>query len=292
MLSDDYMLTYESPTARSSITFTGGLTAETMLELRGREWAYSLAAKGLKNVSRKARELTLTVKVLPTIAADAATSMQNLMDMADGDMAASTPGWLYFGKSSKPNTYNDWFSRVFIPKTKWESVSGGLMEVELTIVLLDGLWRHSVGVQDFFAWSTSGNGHGDLPYDLPSDLASPKTVQLLKNPSGSPCEFVARLFGPVSNPQFKIGENRYAFDITIPDGGRLDVTSFMGEKSIVLTRENGDRTNEFACGSRGSGSGSGEYCFELIQPGEQVVTISGNWTLTLDWYEISGSPRW
>lgn len=291
-MSEDYILTYESPTSKSSITFTGGLTAETMLDLRGREWAYSLSAKGLKNVSRKARELTLTVKVLPTIAADAATSMQTLMDMADGDMAASTPGWLYFGKSSEPNIYNSWFSRAFIPKCKWKTVNSGLLEAELTIVLLDGLWRHFIDTQDFFAWSSSGDGNGDMPYDLPSDLAFPKTVRLLKNPSRTPCEFVAQLFGPVSNPQFKIGDNKYAFAITIPDGGRLDVKSFMGDKSITLTRENGDRTNEFACGSRGSGSGSGEYCFELIQPGEQVVTISGNWTLVVDWYEVSGSPRW
>lgn len=288
----DYMLTYESPTAKSSVTFTGGLTAETMLDLRGREWAYSLASKGLKNVTRKARELTLTVKVLPTIAADATASMQNLMDMADGDMAASNPGWLYFGKSSHPNIYNTWFSRAFITKTKWKKVTSGLLEVELTVVMCDGLWRHLAGMQEFFAWSSSGDGNGDLPYDLPSDLAYPKTVRRLNNPSSSPCEFVASLFGPVSNPHFKIGDNKYAFSITIPDGGRLDVTSFMGDKSITLTRENGDKTNEFACGSRSSGSGSGEYCFELVQPGEQVVTIPGNWTLTVDLYEVSGSPRW
>lgn len=291
-MSEDYMLTYESPAAKSSITFTGGLTAETMLDLRGREWSYSLASKGLKNVTRKARELTLPVKVLPTIASDAATSMQELMDMADGDMAASTPGRLYFRKSLKYNIYNDWFSQAFITKTKWKKVTGGLLEVELTIVLLDGLWRRSVGTQAFSAWLSSGDGNGGMPYDMPYDLAYPKTVQTLKNPSSSPCEFVARLFGPVSNPQFKIGDNKYAFAITIPDGGRLDVTSFMGDKSITLTRENGDKTNEFACGSRGSGSGSGEYCFELIQPGEQVVTISDNWTLTVDLYEVSGSPKW
>lgn len=286
------MLTYESPTAKSSVTFTGGLTAETMLELRGREWAYSLASKGLKNVTRKARELTLTVKVLPTIDADATASMQTLMDMADGDMAASNPGWLHFGKSSHPNIYNTWFSRAFIPKTKWKKVTGGLMEAELTIVLLDGMWRHLAGMQEFSSWASSGNSNGDLPYDLPSDLGYPKNVRPLENPSSSPCEFVASLFGPVSNPQFKIGDNKYAFTIAIPDGGRLDVKSFMGEKSIKLVRENGDTTNEFSCGSRGSGSGSGEYCFELVQPGEQLVTISDNWTLTVDLFEVSGSPKW
>ena len=58
----------------------------------------------------------------------------------------------------------------------------------------------------------------------------------------------------MSNPQFTLGGNRYALNMEIPSGSYVTVTSIAGLRTIVMTAENGDKTNVFDKGRRGTGS--------------------------------------
>lgn len=295
MQSDRYLL-YESHHTRTCLIFDRPMFPETMPNLRENVWDYTLAARGITGVNRKTREFTITAKFLTTsdYGVDGASLVHRMLEVFDADMASGEPASLRFGTYQQVVENNGcWEASVFIPKVTFSDINPGVFEAELSIVLVDGVWRQKLETQRFAAIDVGDSTYLDLPADLPADLTSAKIIQHVNNPGFTDCEFVARVFGPAVNPQFAIGGNLYRFDnVTVPDGGYMTVTSAFGRKTITLTAENGDVTNRFDSGERGTGKGCGHYCFEHIPPGDLVVTWSGNWTLELDLYRVSGAPSW
>jgi hypothetical protein len=63
-------------------------------------------------------------------------------------------------------------------------------------------------------------------------------------------------------------------------------------KTIVMTTEQGDSTNQFGAGERGTGQDSGNYIFQPINPGETSVTWDGSFGFDLTVYEEEVAPEW
>ena len=190
---------------------------------------------------------------------------------------------------------NELDAKAFIVGTNVQSptLSPALAIVTFRIVLCDGLWRHRLSTQRFTPMTADSGNVLDMPYDLPADLACPKTIQRISNPTASPCGFVCRIFGQATNPQFTVGGNLYRFDdVTVPSDGYMTVIGTSLEKSIKVTDGNGDVADRFCSGARGSGKGCGSYCFEPIPSGESILTWSGGFTIEFDLYESSGVPPW
>lgn len=291
----EYQLAYVSSKTGKRVDFASPMFLETMANLRAHVWDYTLASRGLTGITRKAREVTVTAKLVVGQARSFwGETLQDMLDLFDADMAYGQPGTLRFGiQSAVASGRGCWTARAFIPKTTYSTIKPGLLELELTIVLCDGVWRRKNDTMRFVPSVRVTSTTLDLPADLPTDLASANITQKVYNPSYTDAEFVARIFGPAVNPQFAIGGNTYRFDnVTVPDGGYLLVVNTGGEKSITLIAENGDRTNRFDSGVRGGGKGSGNYCFELIPYGSHTLTQSGNWVLELDLYTVGGAPKW
>ena len=61
----------------------------------------------------------------------------------------------------------------------------------------------------------------------------------------------------------------------IPSGSYVTVNSVEGQRSIVMTAENGDITNVFDKGERGSGINGGSYIFQPLPAGEHQVQWNG-----------------
>ncbi|ETY72209.1 hypothetical protein [Bifidobacterium moukalabense] len=273
-------LEYVCAATGGRIGFEGPVYGETMTGLRGREWSYSVGGRGLSDIIRKARELTMNVKVNRS-----ETSLDLMHTMFDADMHAGTPGRLVCD--------GEWEAQAWIPKTSIKSISPTMVEAELTIVLHDGQWRRMATTQRFSPLAAVTDETLDQPYDLPVDLSSPRLVMHVHNPSPTDSEFVCRVFGQATNPQFTVGANLYQLnDVIVPDGGYLTLTALNDRKSIVLTAPNGDRVDVFSSGMRGSGKGCGTYVFEPIPSGDSVLTWPGDYTLEFDVYEAQGAPPW
>lgn len=252
--------------------------AGTAEGVRGREWGYSIGYRSIAAATRAARECSMSVTFLDLSVAD------ELRRLADRDVAMATPGTL---------AVDGWSQRAYITAADPSSISRAHMAADLTVVLLDGVWRkgHTVAFEQLTA--TSGDGEFlDLPYDLPYDLGVPSTRRYVDvgEWGAAPLRFV--VYGPCVNPAVRIDGNWYRVDVTVPDGGYLVVDPLATPRSVTLVAADGSTTDAFAKARRGNGSGSGEYIFQPASPGVHEVEWDRSFGFDLTWYEEEGEPPW
>lgn len=250
--------------------------SQTAEGVRGRELSYDLGYRSLAAATRSARETSLTLVYVRC--PEKADLLRRLMD---ADAAARTPGTL---------VADGWQTRVYGVKAEPTSITPVIIEQKVTLVMVDGMWRKALPAQQFHRGETQPGPDLDYPYDYMHDYAAQSGIGTVTNPQIGPMPFTMVIYGPVSDPQITVGGNIYALrGLTIPSGGYLTIDSI--SRTIVMTAENGDRSNQFGKGVRGSGSGSGEYVFEPIPPGESLVEWSGfGFDLTV--WEEESEPPW
>lgn len=252
--------------------------AGTAEGVRGREWGYSIGYRSIAAATRAARECSMSVTFLDLSVAD------ELRRLADRDVAMATPGTL---------AVDGWSQRAYITAAEPTSISRAHMAADLTVVLLDGVWRkgHTVAFEQLTA--TSGDGEFlDLPYDLPYDLGVPSTRRYVDvgEWGAAPLRFV--VYGPCVNPAVRIDGNWYRVDVTVPDGGYLVVDPLATPRSVTLVAADGSTTDVFAKARRGNGLGSGEYVFQPASPGVHEVEWDRSFGFDITWYEEEGEPPW
>ena len=131
----------------------------------------------------------------------------------------------------------------------------------------------------------------DYPHDYPHDYMPTVRNTTVVNPMPAPMPFEMVWFGPVSKPQLTLGGNRYELDMDIPSGGYVTISSVEGEKSIILTIENGDTSNVFSKGVRTGGENGGSYIFQPIPSGELAAQWNG-FGIDLTIIEEASEPQW
>ena len=166
----------------------------------------------------------------------------------------------------------------------------GLFTANLTVVLLDGLWRRGVTTEFVPVNGSSGYEFLDLPHGLPYDLGVTPPKRYVRNPghSGSPARFI--VYGPAVNPAVRLGGNLYQVDVSVPDGGYMEVDPLRRTVSVVSA--DGDVCDAFGKAHRGSGAGSGEYIFERVPAGTCEVSWDNSFGFDLTLYEEEGEPAW
>lgn len=252
--------------------------AGTAEGIRGREWGYSVGYRAIAAATRAARKCSLSVTFLDLSVAD------ELRRLADRDVAMATPGTL---------AVDGWSQRAYITAAEPSSISRAHMAADLTVVLLDGVWRkgHTVAFEQLTATSVDGE-FLDLPYDLPYDLGVPSTRRYVDvgEWGAAPLRFV--VYGPCVNPAVRIDGNWYRVDVTVPDGGYLVVDPLATPRSVTLVAADGSTADAFAKARRGNGLGSGEYVFQPASPGVHEVEWDRSFGFDLTWYEEEGEPPW
>lgn len=246
--------------------------------IRGREWGYSIGYSSITGATRAARKCSLSVTFLDLAVAD------ELRRLADRDVSMSTPGTL---------AIDGWSQRAYITAADPSSISRAHMAAELTVVLLDGVWRK--GHADSFEPLTAAAGDGeflDLPYDLPYDLGVPSTRKYVDIAGWGAALLRFVVYGPCVNPAVRIDGNWYRVDATVPDGGYMVVDPLATPRSVTVVGPDGSVTDAFAKARRGSGLGGGEYIFQPASPGTHEVEWDRSFGFDLTWYEEEGEPPW
>lgn len=246
--------------------------------IRGREWGYSIGYRSITGATRAARKCSLAVTFLDLPVAD------ELRRLADRDVSMSTPGTL---------AIDGWSQRAYITAADPSSISRAHMAAELTVVLLDGVWRK--GHTDSFEPLTAAAGDGeflDLPYDLPYDLGVPSTRKYVDIAGWGAAPLRFAIYGPCVNPAIRIDGNWYRVDVTVPDGGYMVVDPLATPRSVTVIGPDGSVTDAFAKARRGNGLGGGEYIFQPASPGTHEVEWDRSFGFDLTWYEEEGEPPW
>lgn len=248
-------------------------------QLRSREWTYTLGWRTAINTSRDAREAVVTASFPDMAQAD------RLRRLADADVYRSTPG--------RVEVDGEWTQAAYIVKSEVGKVSRGFMQADVTILLLDGVWRRRRSRQFSPKPSSGGGGVGKgFPHGYPYGYGAAESAAGYVDfgDIATPSPLRITVYGPASNPEVSIGGNVYSLLFDVPSGGYAVVDGL--EATVELVTEGGDRSNRLALAERGSGEGSGRYIFQRVEPGLQQLSWDGSFGFDLEWYDEEGEPPW
>ncbi|WP_294163140.1 hypothetical protein [uncultured Senegalimassilia sp.] len=265
---------YES-SAGVSVALNSGVYVGRPNDLFSREWDYKLGYRALATASRGARKVSFKAFFADMAQADA------FRRCADSDMQKGMPGTL---------RVEGWFQRCFVVASEVDGIGGDFFAAKLTLVLLDGVWRRGTTTAFVPVQSSADYEFLDLPYDLPYDLGAPQPRRYAVNPgyADSPAKLV--VYGPAVNPSVRLAGNLYRVDVTVPDGGRLEIDPL--RRTVTEVLPDGTKIDAFSKAHRGSGAGSGEYIFERVPVGTSEVSWDNGFGFDLTLYEEEGEPAW
>ena len=175
-------------------------------------------------------------------------------------------------------------------KAEPQTITPTMVETQLTVVLLDGVWRRETTTHHD-PRTDAGSGL-DYPHDYPHDYGGMSILDTVANTSGMPQPIRLTIFGPCVNPYVIIGPNRYEVDATIPAGSRLEIDGTADARTVIMISDTGLRTNLFAKAVRGTGRGSGTYIFEPLPPGTSTISWAGGFEFDLTAIEERSEPPW
>ncbi|KAA8829342.1 hypothetical protein [Bifidobacterium tissieri] len=287
---------YVSGTTGEVFDLEGDIMLGAALGLRSRDWAYSLGSRDIYSQVRKAREVTLSLYLYRMT-----DVLDRFMVATDADVRLSKPGWLrVYSEQPTPahpssgRDYNMWRQRAYIVKSESQShYRSADPTVDLTVVLADGVWLHPVENLYRKRGSGSTSAYLDYPYDYPYDYAGMQDIAQVTNPDPSPAPVSITFYGPCTDPYVTVAGNTYQLNgVTVPAGSRVEVDGTGEPKSIVMISENGDRTDLFDKGVRGTGLDSGTYIFQPLPSGTHTISWSGGFDFTF-WVNLQRSePPW
>lgn len=251
------------------------IVSNRFLGVRGRQWSYELSRRTIRQVSRDAREATLTVDYLTTDAADAARRVM------DRDVAGGTPGTLVSG---------EWSQRAYVVAQEPTDRYHGWVRADLTVLLLDGVWRKLVTTS--YGKEDESSDYGKkYTYGYLYDYAPPENARTVAVDAPAPVPIRLVIYGYANNPSITIGSNEYTFDVEIPTGGYLLVDT-RPDPTVTLVNSAGISSDAFASAHRGAGLNSGEYAFQPISPGIQTVSWDNSFDFDLGVYLEEGEIPW
>ena len=268
-------LTYTSASGET-VELDGPLAyVGTGLGIRGRKWTYALGRSGISGQYRAAREATVTTDFIDLAEADRSCGV------FDRDVEAGTPGTLSSG---------GWSQRAFVTASEPSNRFHGWMRTALTVVLLDGAWS-TPHTAEFMPSSLSSDYGKAYTYGYPYDYAPPAPARTVDVPGTTDSPFRLVIWGRAVNPSITIGGNVYAFAISVPAGGYLLVDTLHGPVVELVTAD-GIKTDAFSSAQRGGGIGSGDYAFQPIAPGSQLVSWDDSFGFGLTTYQLKGEIPW
>ena len=267
---------YESGTGLKEIRLNAKTFVGSPNDLHSRSWSYSLSGNNAASVQRAASKAKVAAFFSDLAEADA------FRRVSDRDVKSATPGLLHVG---------EWSQRCYVMESEVKRISTSCFLANLTLAMLDGVWRRAHKV-DYIVNPKYAHGGLDFPFDLPSDVGAPKPSKYLEawEWGESPLRIV--FYGPCENPSVSIGGNVYAVDVTVPEGGRVEIDPLARPRTVEMVLPGGTRVDAFGKARRGDGPGRGEYVFEPVPAGVSSVESNGAFGFELTWYEEEGEPSW
>lgn len=131
----------------------------------------------------------------------------------------------------------------------------------------------------------------DFPFDLPCDLGFGGYRKVIPFDTTVPLDFRMVIYGEVIDPSLYINGHLYEATITIPQNGKLTISSVEKndrEKAMTITYPSGTEASVLYARNRDS------YIFEPITPSNGQVIVSSSQTMTIDLYlvEKRSEPKW
>ena len=250
----------------------------TGTSLRGYKPGYTLGARSISGISSNAQEVTLDLFI------EGFELAESMAQEFEFDFNSQKPGALVYN--------NEWSQGAYVSKSEVQSVFHDQATVTLTAILLDGAWHKSYVKSFDIVRDEAQSDWLNLPTNVPYNLGITRPPKQLEIQTLSECPVRFVIYGAALQPRIVIGDNTYSFTLAVPAGGRLVVDGTKARKAITLVTETGDVSDRFDVGNRGSGKGSGNYCFEPLKTGYQNISWDGTFGFDIEWWETRGGLPW
>lgn len=201
-----------------------------------------------------------------------------LHEVCEKDVLAMKYGTLMIG---------DYYLKCFIKASKKTDylTSKKYMYVTLTVTTDSASWiNETTTIFRKALEDTESGGFLDFAYDFPFDFTSCLNSKPLLNGNFIASAFRMIIYGVCKNPEININGHAYQVNVELSENEYLTIDSI--EKTIILTKYNGQKVNKFNDRNRDS------YIFEKIPVGENVVTWEGDFGFDVILLEERSEPKW
>lgn len=222
---------------------------------------------------------TIPVVIMCGSAAEGLAIRNELHEVCEKDVLAMQYGRLIIG---------DFYLKCYVRASAKSEylISKNYMQVDLTITTDTASWISETTTMFRRALEQEAVEGEFLDYDMdfPFDYASELNSKPLLNHNFIDSEFRMIIYGGCKNPSINIGGHIYQVNAELSEGEYLTIDSI--EKTIILTKYNGEKVNKFNERNRES------YVFEKIPPGEHVVVWEGSFGFDITLLEERSEPKW
>ena len=222
---------------------------------------------------REAKEYKIALSVWGD---DMHATLNGMTDVFERDIFSQTPGKLFV---------NEEYLNCYIIASNvgdW-TLAGNGVSVELTVMAEKPLWIKEELLS--YGTFTAGSATGFiLPTAIPFGFTSNTGIRQLIVDHHSSVLAEISLFGPFVNPSFSIGEQIYQVNGTLLAGERFVINQL--DKTVIKLTNSGEVINCFNLRSK-------TYSvFEPIPAGENILTYSGEFAISINLFYERGEPQW
>jgi hypothetical protein len=252
-------------------------------DLRNYTWGYIATNRpsgfgGKVTFNRTVQEKTLTIGIRGTSASAFNTNAEYLHGVTEIDILNNSPGRLYFG---------DQYLICYLSTASavgYHSRRGNWAKKEITVLVTEPFWntettqRFLKGVPE--AVANPKNYLGRYPYRYISSTSSGTII----NTHYSASPMIITIYDAADTPTISIGSNSYALDAAITDGYRIIINQL--DRTIVSMSPSGATLNLFDYRDKDND------IFAYIEPGENIVVYTGDFTFDITIVEQRSEPTW
>ena len=203
-----------------SIDFGSGGIYITDSELRNYEWEYDTDYDEITNFRKGVKEKKMKIIISAATEEEGIAKRNAVFRIFEADILANQAGRLY---------QDGYYLNCYITASKKANwyIAKRYIEIEVTIATDQPDW---VQEKEFNFLKTEGKTveMDDLkkyPYKYGYYYLNQVSSSAINNVSIIESDFVLRIYGPVSKPLVKIGDNTYQVNVSLNAGERLEIDS-------------------------------------------------------------------
>jgi len=239
-------------------------------------WKVTSKNDRISSFTKGVTKFSLPVVIKCSTEEEGVALKNRLFELCEKDVLANKYGRFVIG---------EYYLKCFITGSKVSDYSKGKSYAtqKLTIQTDQPYWIKEIQ----FSFSPDAIAEGsnlDFNNDFPYDYASNILYAILNNNNFVASNFRMNIYGIASNPTVTISGHDYTVNTTIGSNEYLTIDSI--EKTIILTRKNGEKVNCFNLRDKDS------YIFEKIPSGTCTVAMNGDFRIDITLLEERGVPKW
>ena len=262
-----------------SIDFGSGGIFITSSELRDYEWKYDTDYDEITNFRKGVKEKKMKIIISASTEEEGIAKRNDIFQIFESDILAEQSGKLY---------QDGYYLNCYIvasKKAKWY-LTKRYVEIEVTIATDQPDW---VQEREFNFLKTEGTAAEmdnlkKYPYKYGYYYLNQVSSSAINNTAITESDFVLRIYGSVSKPLVKIGDNTYQVNVSLNVGERLEIDS--RRKTVRLIHTDGYTENVLWSAAKEY------YIFEKIVSGTQIIAWDGSFSFDLILIDKRSEPLW